>query len=230
MSCLLGFSVPAIAISGRELLSKWKNIRTCFKREYNIQATMAPGSKAKKRRKYIHYDQLSFLLPTVDSKEENSNIIFRNSKSIDWKQCNSVETEKTTARPSTSYGPKRPSQPYEEVSVEKPSRKPSKSYEETLLQMLQEKRNEENEIDEDRYFLLSLLPSFRKLNEEQKFMAKTEILNVIRRARLFDPYVESSNTAASPSASLSVHCTSETILKQEENSCSSDDSSILCSK
>lgn len=39
-------------------------------------------------------------------------------------------------------------------------------------------------MDEDKYFLLSLLPSFRKLNEEQKFIARIEIINVISRIRL----------------------------------------------
>lgn len=60
---------------------------------------------------------------------------------------------------------------------------PQKSYEESLLHILKQKRDEDREIDEDKYFLLSLLPSFKKMNEDQKFFVRTEFLNVMRRVR-----------------------------------------------
>ena len=37
-----------------------------------------------------------------------------------------------------------------------------------------------DDIDEDKSFLMSLVPSFKKLNDEQKFVAKVEFLNVMR--------------------------------------------------
>lgn len=58
------------------------------------------------------------------------------------------------------------------------------SYEEKLLKILEEKRDEDRKIDEDKFFLLSLLPAFQKFNEDQKFVARTEIMNVMRRVRL----------------------------------------------
>ena len=39
-------------------------------------------------------------------------------------------------------------------------------------------------VDEDKCFLLSLLPSFRQFNDEQKFMARLEILKIMRHVRL----------------------------------------------
>jgi hypothetical protein len=45
------------------------------------------------------------------------------------------------------------------------------SYEESLLHILQEKKFEETDVDEDKCFLLSLLPSFRKFNDKQKLLA-----------------------------------------------------------
>jgi hypothetical protein len=37
------------------------------------------------------------------------------------------------------------------------------------------------------YFLMSLVPSYSKLNEEQKFVAKVEFLNVMRRIKFCEP-------------------------------------------
>jgi hypothetical protein len=56
------------------------------------------------------------------------------------------------------------------------------SYDESLLQILREKKKED--IDEDRCFLLSLLPSFRQFNDEQKFLAPMEILKIMRHIKL----------------------------------------------
>ena len=44
------------------------------------------------------------------------------------------------------------------------------------------KKTEDKKIDED--FLLSLLPSFKKFNEDQKFFARTQIMNVMRHVRM----------------------------------------------
>lgn len=49
--------------------------------------------------------------------------------------------------------------------------------------MLQQKK-EEKEIDGDKFVLLSLLPSFRNLNEDQKLIAKTEFMQIIRGVQL----------------------------------------------
>ena len=55
----------------------------------------------------------------------------------------------------------------------KQQKKPSKtSYEEYLLEIIKEKSRDD--IDEHKSFLMSLVPSFKKLNEEQKFIAKVE--------------------------------------------------------
>lgn len=58
-------------------------------------------------------------------------------------------------------------------------KKKALSYENKLLNILKEKKSEE--IDEDKSFLLSLVPSFKKMTDEQKIDAKMEILSVIKR-------------------------------------------------
>lgn len=73
-----------------------------------------------------------------------------------------------------------------------PVKKPKKmSYEESLLNILKNKTNEE--IDEDKSFLLSLLPSFKKLTANQKIEAKIQFLTIMKS---FTPAPPSSFTTA----------------------------------
>lgn len=47
---------------GKELQNKWKNLRICFKKEYNSQNNLPSGSEAsKKKRKYIFFIKCCFL-------------------------------------------------------------------------------------------------------------------------------------------------------------------------
>jgi hypothetical protein len=39
-------------------------------------------------------------------------------------------------------------------------------------------------VDEDKCFLLSLLPSFRQFNDDQKYLARMEILKIMRHVKL----------------------------------------------
>jgi len=57
------------------------------------------------------------------------------------------------------------------------------SYEESLLQILRQKKIDDTDVDEDKCFLLSLLPSFRQFNDEQKLLARMEILKIIRHVK-----------------------------------------------
>ena len=43
---------------------------------------------------------------------------------------------------------------------------------------------DDTDVDEDKCFLLSLLPSFRQFNDEQKFLARMEILKIMQHVKL----------------------------------------------
>jgi hypothetical protein len=60
------------------------------------------------------------------------------------------------------------------------------TYEESLLKLIEEKSRDD--IDEDKYFLMSLVPSYKKLNEQLKFVAKVEFINVMRRKTEHGPH------------------------------------------
>ena len=87
-------------------------------------------------------------------------------------------------------------------SAYKQQKKRSKiSYEESLLEIIKEKSRDET--DENKSFLISLVPSFKKLNDEQKFTAKVEFLNVLRRITFCQPPIMS---AIHPSFHLILTC------------------------
>jgi hypothetical protein len=65
------------------------------------------------------------------------------------------------------------------------------TYEESLLEIIKEKSRDD--IDKDKCYLISLVPSFKKLNDEQKFIAKVEFLNVMRRITFCQPAYHVSN-------------------------------------
>lgn len=159
---------------GNELRKKWKNLRTCFKREYDAQKVVAPGSRAKKRHIYIYFEQLLFLRDSVECR------ITSNSR----QKNNGNEDENNMKKESEK------SQKSKEMHTDSSARrivktKRRKSANEVALpQILKTTRDEDNEIDEDKYFLLSLLPSFKKFNDDQKFIVRMEIMNVMRRVRL----------------------------------------------
>ncbi|KAL2716020.1 LOW QUALITY PROTEIN: flotillin-2 isoform X3 [Vespula squamosa] len=160
----------------KQLQKKWKNLRTCFKREYDEQKSEMYGSGGKKRHKYLYFDQLLFLRDFIESRKISSNSESTISNRNDIENVIEETEDINHVSPVTSLKPT--------ANVTKRKKISNNTFEESLLQMLREKNDEEKEIDEDKYFLLSLLPSFRKLNEEQKFIARIEIMNVMRRLRL----------------------------------------------
>ena len=73
------------------------------------------------------------------------------------------------------------------------------TYEEPLLEIIKEKSSDD--IDEDKSFLMSLVPSFKKLNDEQKFIAKVEFLNGVRHITFCQRHYHVSNPPQFPSYS-----------------------------
>jgi len=116
-----------------------------------------------------------FLLPHLEDREKHSNLSA--DRSEDEEDANSSQEEQKK-RP-RNLGKKR-----NEIS-----------YEEALLQILRQKNMDDSNVDEDKCFLLSLLPSFRQINDDQKYLARMEILNIMRHVKLqtnVDMYVSCS--------------------------------------
>ncbi|GFN99242.1 calmodulin [Plakobranchus ocellatus] len=60
--------------TSKEVQQRWANLRHSFLRELREQKKSKSGQAAKKRRKYMYFDELLFLLPTVEQRETVSNL------------------------------------------------------------------------------------------------------------------------------------------------------------
>lgn len=175
-------------------------MRTCFKRELNKQKECNGTPWARKRRKYIYFDQLSFLLSiledsadtTIPNETNNTSppfLPFQEKLEIDDYDEFKEEYEDIPLTEEESQIPEPPRLPQEE--------KTAPHCETPQMNIFQNIKT--NEVDEDVLFLLSLLPSFKRLNEDQKIDAKVEFLNVLRRVR---NHSLSSNLSYTPAQKL----------------------------
>lgn len=114
---------------------KWANLRTCFRRELNAQKQTKSRQAATKRRKYVNFEKLLFLLPCMENRQTEGNLEPNDSHDDD---------DNDESGPSTPI-PRR-------KKITKPKQT---NLDEALLKAL----NENNTVDEDTNFALSLVPS-----------------------------------------------------------------------
>ncbi|MPD01349.1 hypothetical protein E2C01_096871 [Portunus trituberculatus] len=157
-------------ISGKQLQRRWKSLRECFRRELKLQQGSS-GDGATKKRKYIYFDQLLFLTSTLTDRDTSFNYV-----AAQYEQDEEHEEGYTSSNSASADVPKRSNE------QRKSKEYPQKNYEEDLINILIEKTKED--CDEDKAFLMSLLPKFRKFNDEQRFEAQMEIMKVMRRVQL----------------------------------------------
>ncbi|KAF9414149.1 hypothetical protein HW555_007849 [Spodoptera exigua] len=173
---------------GHELQKRWKSLRTCFTRELSLQKReQAEPSKKRKRKRYEYFDMMSFLLETGGDDEEGPSNTVKDSDESSSDPLESIKNEPAIYEASLQTD----NSAHFEVETEIPAQagtttasylRPvydrSENLEDKILDMLKEIKKDEE--DEDRQFMLSLVPSFRKLKAKQKFEARIEILRVLK--------------------------------------------------
>ncbi|CAG9788935.1 unnamed protein product [Diatraea saccharalis] len=193
-----------------ELQKRWKSLRTCFTRELALQKKDQMKKDDpdddygphKKRKKYEYFDAMSFLLypENIDleadteerTKETNEDSDEDSSDPLDHeiKIENFLYPEPTkTSRNIPQIIPIERNEEQFHSYYEK--QQESRVVEEKLLDLLKEKKLEDE--DEDRQFMLSLIPGFKKLNDRQKFEAKIEILKVLKNITFQDDKQDNNN-------------------------------------
>ncbi|XP_066946044.1 uncharacterized protein [Macrobrachium rosenbergii] len=156
----------SLALEGLLLQRRWKFLRDFFRRELKAQKAKS-GDGGSIRKKYMDLDHLLCLTSTRDERPTCSN--------YPSPQCDQDEvleegtSEVTPTKLATILKPQKQREIKENTK---------KSYEE-LIDVLKKKAHED--IDEDKSFLLSLLPKFQKFSDDQKFEAQIEILKILRR-------------------------------------------------
>lgn len=120
------------------------------------------GLSANKRRPYIYYDHLAFLLPTFDDEDVSSNL----KEEEEEYETDPLHVEKEDSSQRIGTHSKR-------------KRAKSHFYEDNLATTTKADKKTED-IDEDKMFLLSLVPSFKRMSDYQKLQTRIEFLTVIR--------------------------------------------------
>ncbi|GLV42540.1 uncharacterized protein CBL_03278 [Carabus blaptoides fortunei] len=151
-------------IKCQDVQRKWRNIRDHFRRELNMQKKTRSKIGQRKRRKYLYFDQLLFLLPTLQKRVTSGNVSPPGSDDEDF-QLEQVESTMEVSFRDETIKVSDTKRQKKQVNSEDVSKSTCKS----------------EEIDEDKYFLMSLLPSFGKFDEQEKLTAKVEFLQVIQR-------------------------------------------------
>ncbi|XP_049878476.1 uncharacterized protein LOC126375541 isoform X1 [Pectinophora gossypiella] len=149
----------------KDIQAKWKHLRDNFRREYQAQKEVASGQGAKKRKKYRYYDQLLFLIPHVKDAKTSGN--YSTPANVSEENIENIENspaESSTVTRSVS-------------ETTKKKKKTTSSFEDAILKAM---NNEISEADEDKTYCLSLVQSLKKMDDDNKMLAKIEILKVIR--------------------------------------------------
>ncbi|XP_034836089.1 uncharacterized protein [Maniola hyperantus] len=152
-----------------DLIKKWRNLRDTFKRQIETEKKIREGHDIKKKT-YVFFKHMLYLLPHMSTSgdaasdpvvEPKLNEFFKRSikrTSSDKQQDIKIKRKKRLEK----------HMPIKSVIIpEMPSRS-------TDIEGL---------IDEDKHFLMSLVPSFKRMNDDEKLEAKVKILKVIKGIR-----------------------------------------------
>ncbi|XP_059061347.1 uncharacterized protein LOC131854232 [Achroia grisella] len=161
-----------------ELQKRWKSLRTCFTRELALQKKEKIKRNSnegpfKRRKRYEYFNQLTFLLnPDAVDEEVNEESDDEDSDPLE-SQIKAENFEYHDPGDTKNNVDNNDSIPLQQSLYERNS-----TVEEKILDMLREIKKDET--DEDKQFMLSLVSSFKKLNDKQKFEARIEMLRVLR--------------------------------------------------
>lgn len=158
------------------LKKRWKSLRDCFSRELakqkkDIINQEKNGGFLKERKKYEHFDEMLFLIECTycgDSEQQDSDEeSFNNEDPLETETVN-LKRERVSDTDNSDDNTN-------QIEVVEKKPKVLKKRKKT-----NQKFTSEAVDDEDRQFLISLLPSFKSLNAKQKLEAKIRFLNVMK--------------------------------------------------
>jgi hypothetical protein len=115
-------------LPGNKIQRKWKNIRDNSRREVQTQKKMASGQGATKRRKYIYFDPLLFLLPTMHRRSTSGN--FTPPPTANEGEEQEVMTEHEGGEVPNANA----------TTYRQQGKRPKRTYEESLLEIIEEKK------------------------------------------------------------------------------------------
>lgn len=155
-----------IFISANAVMSKWSNIRDTFIKSLKTKS----GQAAKK--KYVYSDNLQFLLKTVTPDETDSSIPTQPDSEDRPESQQSSTSHLDQSFPSTSKST--------QESKKRTGTKRLNTVDAEILKAIQATPAESDLVDDDRAFMMSLLPTVKKLNDDDKFEFRIEVMQLLR--------------------------------------------------
>ncbi|XP_032664068.1 uncharacterized protein LOC116840870 isoform X2 [Odontomachus brunneus] len=182
-------------VEEKNLRGKWRNIRDYFMKELKLQKSQQTGPAGRKRKKYMYFDRLMFLMPMVENKRASVMTIT---------PCKSEESEGEVDNPmieeydmplahgGASIGSNREYLQPSTASYKMCPRYPKQLCETSfapldneihdILSSHSSQRVTLDEDDYDKMFLLSLLPIIRQVPEEKKLDVRIQMQQVLAMA------------------------------------------------
>ncbi|XP_071439886.1 transcription factor Adf-1-like [Hetaerina americana] len=179
-----------------EVQKRWRSIRDCYRREIKLQREESRlGSAAAPRKTYLYFNQLIFLKKSLGRKKTiQSNgfgaaqpnlveplILMEMDGSYNLKDENDSSTDIPVVTDSDDQMPHLEETPNQSKSKINPEEAPyfdervSHAFRRESLQII------DNE-DEDRLFLMSLIPSIKRLSANDRIGLRIEILKCVHQA------------------------------------------------
>ncbi|KAF5271251.1 hypothetical protein FQR65_LT17669 [Abscondita terminalis] len=153
---------------------KWKNIKDRFIKDHRMYSKS--GSGACKRKKYVYYDILQFLVAQTERQNTESNV----SQEARSPELNEDGQEEAEEFPQSLQGAS---------NIQRPTAATSRSknnFEKKLLDILESRQlpiayNDEN--DDDLNFFKSLLPTLKTLDEQQKMEFRVQMMQSLQKIK-----------------------------------------------
>ncbi|XP_026482506.1 uncharacterized protein LOC113389706 [Ctenocephalides felis] len=187
--------------SRKRIAEKMENIKDNFTKALKTKRPKGQQWNVKKRRKYIYFDLLAFLL-TTDVKKENN----EEPEEPDDIPCDALMEMPVETQLDENVQFLDPQMPIihreaDEISYNqnhnlnrrRKRRVPYRPLEERLIKLLDKKQEDtvkssEDLLDEDKAFFVSLLPSVKRLSDEQRMDFRLDVLNCLKRLHYQKPH------------------------------------------
>ncbi|XP_049881143.1 uncharacterized protein LOC126377451 [Pectinophora gossypiella] len=154
--------------AARDVQKRWKNLRACFTRELRHQKNIVT-----KRRKYVYYDKLLFLSPTIEQLELSS-------RTEDNEEDYRIEEEEYDIKEDTINIP---------INIPNYQRSNSRKRNHDGSSFMEFIQDRQSNPDSDTSFALSIVPMLKAVPFRDKIDAQMAILKVLKN---FVQYEESS--------------------------------------
>ncbi|XP_077142453.1 uncharacterized protein LOC143806208 isoform X2 [Ranitomeya variabilis] len=174
-------------LKAKEIQTRWRSLKDCFRRELTLQKKLENcGLPTLRRRKYVHYEGLLFLEPTMRLRVPFAGSVVPTSTSnnrepVEILQPIDIEGSASCTPPPPALPPA-PTPPAPKRNRKKAAKASESDWETHLLDVMNTlKEKSEEKSDSDEIFLRSLLPFVKKVPEERKIDMQLSMMHVVKR-------------------------------------------------